>query len=74
MSERRNDSQGAQVHQETKSGEGNYHSAASEDGSGGRFISVGSSKDHTTFRYDSKGKFEGKSSRGTGGNAKNAKP
>ncbi len=63
MSGRRNDSQGAQVHQETASGKGNYHSAARQDGSGGRFITVGNSKDHTTFLYGSKGNPEGKKSR-----------
>lgn len=73
-SERRFDKQGAQVHQETKSGNGNYHSGARKDGSGGRFITVGDSKNHTSFLYDKSGKYEGSKSRGNGGKAKGAKP
>lgn len=72
--ERRFDSQGAQVHLETFSGRANYHSGERQDGSGGRFITVGDSKNHTTFLYDRNGVFERSVSRGDGGPAKNAIP
>lgn len=61
-----------EVHQETTTGEGNYHSRDREDG--GRVISVGSNPNHTSFSYDKDGKFEGSKSRGDGGTAKNANP
>lgn len=72
--DRQSDSQGVQVHQETTSGEGNYHSAARTDGSGGRFVTVGNSTDHTTFLYDSNGKSDGTESRGDGGSARDVSP
>ena len=71
---RQYDADGVQVHQEGISGGGNYHSGARSDGSGGRFITVGDSANHTTFLYDSSGNFAGSSSRGDGGPAANAKP
>lgn len=72
--DRRYDSQGAQVHQQDISGGGNYHSGARDDGSGGRFITVGDGANHTTFLYDSSGNSTGSASRGDGGPASSAKP
>ena len=61
-----------EVHQETTTGEGNYHSRDHDDG--GRVISVGENANHTSFSYDANGEFEGSKSRGDGGTAKDAKP
>lgn len=59
-----------EVHQEGVSGGGNYHSAPREDGSGGRLITVGDNRNHTTNLYDKDGKYESSKSRGDGGPAK----
>ena len=67
--EQRSDSQGVQVHQEQSSGGGDYHSGARTDGSGGRFITVGDTTDHTTNTYDANGNHEATIPRGDGGPA-----
>jgi len=60
-----------QVHQESRNPTNNYRSGPRTDGSGGRFISSGSNKNHTTNLYDSKGNYQKSKPRGNGGpNAK----
>jgi len=56
-----------QVHQKSHNPDNNYHSGQRTDGSGGRFISSGSNKNHTTNLYDKNGQYEGSKSRGDGG-------
>jgi len=56
-----------QVHQSSHNSNNNYHSGSRTDGSGGRFITSGNNKNHTTNLYDRNGKYEGSKSRGDGG-------
>ncbi len=56
-----------QVHQSSWNSNNNYHSGPRQDGGGGRFISSGSNKNHTTNLYDRNGNYEGSKSRGDGG-------